>query len=105
MRFGVEGVPQDILSGSRAFYRSDLLEWPIRSKGFGIETELTTLALKQDFNICEYPVRYTPRTKQDGKKIRFYHLFVCALAALRHYYDVPDNYWAIPHTPWGDWRD
>ncbi len=84
IRFG-SATPKDILSGSRAFWRNDLLRMPVRSRGFGIETELTAISLQEGFRIVERPVRYSPRTKEDGKKIRSYHLLTCAWAALRHY--------------------
>jgi len=80
-RFGI--APADILSGSRALMKADLLSLAPGSQGFGIETELTARCLAEGFRVVESPVRYTPRDKEDGKKIRAYHLLVCAWAAVR----------------------
>lgn len=68
----------DVMSGYRAFNRRFVKNWPIMSKGFEIETEMTLHALDKDFTIYEIPVNYRDRppgsvsklnTIQDGFRV------------------------------------
>lgn len=40
-----------------------------RSKGFGVEAEITGMLLKRDFRIYEIPIRYRARSRLEGKKL------------------------------------
>lgn len=52
---------QDILTGARAFSRDFVKTYPILSKGFEIETEMTIFALDHNLKILEIPVDYRDR--------------------------------------------
>lgn len=52
---------QDIMTGYRAFSRLFVKTFPILSKGFEIETEMTIHALDKNFVIRELPVAYRDR--------------------------------------------
>lgn len=54
----------DIMTGYRAFSKLFVKNYPVISKGFEIETEMTIHALDKNFNIIEMPVAY--RDRQEG---------------------------------------
>jgi glycosyltransferase involved in cell wall biosynthesis len=69
---------RDIMTGYRAFSRLFVKSYPILSKGFEVETEMTIHALDKNFSIKEIPVAYRDRpegsvsklnTIQDGFKV------------------------------------
>ncbi|MHB1666105.1 glycosyltransferase family 2 protein [Thiomonas sp.] len=74
---------RDTLTGTRFLPRKTFLEWRTREVGFGIETEVTRVCLHQWIPIRWFPVRYRPRSRRQGKKIRPYHLFRLLWVALR----------------------
>lgn len=69
IRFGK--TVSDVLTGARIVKKSLLMQ--CKSSKFGLETELTKLALMQNLNIVEDNCLYCPRTI--GKKIRPWDLF------------------------------
>lgn len=71
---------KDIMTGYRAFSRDFVKTYPVLSKGFEIETEMTIHALDKNFYIQEIPVNYKDReegsesklnTVSDGAKVIF----------------------------------
>ena len=71
---------KDIMTGYRAFSRDFVKTFPVLSKGFEIETEMTIHALDKNFYIEEIPVSYKDReegsesklnTVSDGMKVIF----------------------------------
>lgn len=56
----------DILSGYRAFSREFVKNYPVLSKGFEIETEMTIHALDRGYQVCQTPVNY--RDRQEGSQ-------------------------------------
>lgn len=69
---------KDIMTGYRAFSRQFVKNFPILSKGFEIETEMTIHALDKNFLLEEVPVEYRDRpdgsvsklhTVRDGTKV------------------------------------
>ena len=74
------GNVRDIMTGYRAFSPLFVKTFPILSKGFEIETEMTIHALDKNLNITEIPVLYKDRpegsesklnTFSDGFKVMF----------------------------------
>ena len=55
---------KDIMTGYRAFSRDFVKNFPVLSRGFEIETEMTIHALDKNFYIREIPVNY--RDRPDG---------------------------------------
>lgn len=47
----------------------------LKTNGFEQQAEILTMCVKKSKNFYEVPVNYNGRTIQDGKKIRFYHIF------------------------------
>lgn len=56
----------DIMTGARAFSRDFVKTYPVLSKGFEIETEMTIFALDNNFKIVEVPIEY--RDRPDGSE-------------------------------------
>ncbi|HET7838614.1 MAG TPA: glycosyltransferase family 2 protein [Rectinemataceae bacterium] len=94
----------DVLSGYRVFSRRFVKNFPILSKGFDLETEMSVHALSHRFSVLELPISYKDRpagsfsklnTFSDGilvmrkilglfiahSPLRFFNVF-CALSAL-----------------------
>ena len=74
------GSVTDIMTGYRAFSRLFVKSFPILSKGFEIETEMTIHALDKNFSIATVPIGYRDRpsgstsklnTFSDGYKVLF----------------------------------
>lgn len=99
------GNVKDIMTGYRAFSPLFVKTFPVLSKGFEIETEMTIHALDKNMNLREVPVEYRDRpegsvsklnTFSDGSKVlikigmlykdyqplRFFGLIACILFAV-----------------------
>jgi glycosyltransferase involved in cell wall biosynthesis len=57
---------------------------PIRSNDFRFEVEITFKLAKRRARVFEVPIRYLPRTHEEGKKIGIKDGFLAVLAMLRH---------------------
>ena len=53
------------------------------SRGFAIEPEITTKLARMGVRIREHPIRYRPRSKDEGKKIRAMDFFRYLVAMVR----------------------
>ena len=60
---------RDIMTGYRAFSRPFVKNFPILSKGFEIETEMTIHALDKNFLLEEIPVQYKDRPEGSVSKL------------------------------------
>jgi glycosyltransferase involved in cell wall biosynthesis len=66
--------------------KTDLLKSiPLRSDDFRIEVELTFKLAKRRARIFETPIRYMPRTKFEGKKIRASDGVLALLSMVKHW--------------------
>lgn len=63
---------KDIMTGYRAFSKPFVKHFPILSKGFEIETEMTIHALDKNFLIQEVPVKYRDRPEGSVSKLNTY---------------------------------
>ena len=64
---------RDIMTGYRAFNRSFIKHFPVLSRGFEIETEMTIHALDKNLFIKEIPVKYRDRTIGSISKLNTYN--------------------------------
>jgi glycosyltransferase involved in cell wall biosynthesis len=65
--------------------RRDLVEdLPICQPRFGFEPEITARIARRGWRLCEVPVRYTPRSYAQGKKIGWKDLFTTLYCILRY---------------------
>ena len=62
----------DIMTGYRAFSYDFVKTFPILSKGFEIETEMTIHALDKNFLLAEIPVQYRDRPDGSVSKLNTY---------------------------------
>ena len=63
---------KDIMTGMRAFSYDFVKSFPISSKEFEIETEMTVFALMNNFKIVEIPVNYRDRAEDSESKLNTY---------------------------------
>lgn len=62
----------DIMTGARAFSKDFVKSFPVISKGFEIETEMTIFALDNNFAIKEVPIAYQVRPQGSESKLNTY---------------------------------
>ena len=63
----------------------------IKSRGFDFEPEITSKILKKKYKIKELPIDYSPRSKNEGKKIRVGDGFKALLALFRYRFSSLTN--------------
>ena len=63
---------RDIMTGYRAFSYNFVKTFPILSKGFEIETEMTIHAIDKNFTLKEIPVQYRDRPAGSVSKLNTY---------------------------------
>ena len=63
---------KDIMTGYRAFSRPFVKHFPVLSRGFEIETEMTIHALDKNFLLQEIPVTYRDRPEGSVSKLNTY---------------------------------
>lgn len=63
---------KDIMTGYRAFSKTFVKHFPVLSKGFEIETEMTIHALDKNFLLREIPVTYRDRPAGSVSKLNTY---------------------------------
>lgn len=64
---------EDILSGYRVMSKSFVEGFPITSRGFELETEITLHALDRGYSIAEVPISYFPRPEGSESKLRTFY--------------------------------
>ena len=62
----------DILTGMRAFSYDFVKSYPVISKGFELETEMSIFALDHNFKIAETPIDYRDRMEGSESKLNTY---------------------------------
>lgn len=63
---------KDIMTGSRGFNREFVKSFPVTSKGFEVETEMTIFALDNNFKITEVAIDYRDRPEGSESKLNTY---------------------------------
>jgi glycosyltransferase involved in cell wall biosynthesis len=59
----------DIMTGQRAFSRQFVKTYPVLSKGFEVETEMTIHALDKNLKLVEVPIEYRDRPEGSESKL------------------------------------
>jgi dolichol-phosphate mannosyltransferase len=72
----------DTVTAYKLFRRSDLASLDLETTGFELDHEITARLLARRLTIVEVPIRYTPRSREEGKKIGLRDWFI----ALRTFY-------------------
>jgi len=73
----------DTSTALKLFRRSFALALGLTARGFEFDQEITMKALARRCRIVEVPVRYVPRTRAEGKKIRARDWVIGAVTVLR----------------------
>jgi glycosyltransferase involved in cell wall biosynthesis len=81
----------DLETGYKAIKTDLFKSIPLRSNDFRFEVEITLKLAKRRARIFEVPIRYLPRSYEEGKKIRASDGFR-ALLAMLHFWVVDDIY-------------
>jgi glycosyltransferase involved in cell wall biosynthesis len=68
----------DTVTALKLFTRSDLAALPLETAGFELDHEITARMLARGRRIVEVPIRYYPRSREEGKKIGVRDWFVGA---------------------------
>ena len=63
---------KDIMTGYRAFSYEFVKGFPVLSKGFEIETEMTIHAVDKNFKVAEIPIEYRDRPEGSKSKLNTY---------------------------------
>lgn len=66
------GNVTDVMTGFRAFSPLFVKSFPVLSKGFEIETEMTIHALDKNFHLASVPVQYRDRPAGSASKLNTY---------------------------------
>lgn len=61
----------DTVTALKLFRREMLLVLDLQTTGFELDHEITAKLLARGYHIAEVPIRYSPRGRQEGKKIGF----------------------------------
>ena len=72
----------DTVTAYKLFRRADLASVDLQTTGFELDHEITSRLLARGLKIVEVPIRYAPRSREEGKKIGLRDWFV----ALRTFY-------------------
>ena len=64
-----DGDLRDIMTGYRAMNRRFVKEYPLLSKGFEVETEMSLFALDGNYLVREIPIQYRDRPKGSESKL------------------------------------
>jgi hypothetical protein len=59
----------DTVTALKLFKRTDLAALDLRTTGFELDHEITSKMLARGARIVEVPIRYSPRSREEGKKI------------------------------------
>jgi len=64
----------------------------LTESGFGLDTQMTAMALRNGLKPFEIPITYVGRTASEGKKIKFSHAFECVAILIRCRMNKPFGY-------------
>lgn len=73
----------DMATAYKAFKKETVKNIKLETNGFEIDAELTVKLLKKGYRISEVPIRYYPRTKKEGKKLKITHGISIVLTLLK----------------------
>jgi len=74
----------DMETGYKVFRRDVVSDLTIHARGFEFEPEFTAKVLKKKVNIYEVPIRFTPRSYEEGKKIKIRDAFIAVWTLFKY---------------------
>jgi len=66
----------DTVTALKLFRRAELADLPLETRGFELDHEITARMLARKRRIVEVPIRYYPRSREEGKKIGLRDWFI-----------------------------
>jgi dolichol-phosphate mannosyltransferase len=66
----------DTVTALKLFHRAELAALPLETTGFELDHEITARMLARKRRILEVPIRYYPRSREEGKKIGLRDWFI-----------------------------
>jgi glycosyltransferase involved in cell wall biosynthesis len=66
----------DTVTAFKLFRRQDIAALPLETSGFELDHEITSRMLARGKTIVEVPIRYYPRSREEGKKIGLRDWFI-----------------------------
>jgi glycosyltransferase involved in cell wall biosynthesis len=73
----------DLLTGYKVYEKKFFLKNKIKTCGFEADHEISAKLIKNGYEIIEVPIKYSPRTKEEGKKINCSDAFKAVLTIFR----------------------
>ena len=74
----------DTVTALKLFHRDQLAKIPLETSGFELDHEITTKMTHRGARIVEVPIRYSPRSREEGKKIGLRDWFIAVRTFLRY---------------------
>ncbi len=80
----------DVLTCHKVFKKSVLENIKLKCNGFDFDTEIVLKILKKGIKIREIPIKYSPRTLGEGKKIRWKDGFISIWTLIKYRFSNDD---------------
>lgn len=74
----------DTVTALKLFTRTDIASLPLETSGFELDHEITSRMLARGARIVEVPISYSPRSREEGKKIGMRDWFIGARTFWRY---------------------
>jgi dolichol-phosphate mannosyltransferase len=74
----------DTVTALKLFHRAQLAAVPLETSGFELDHEITAKMTRRGARIVEVPIRYLPRSRDEGKKIGPRDWFIAVRTFLRY---------------------
>ena len=81
----------DLLTGYKVYERNFFLKNKILTNGFETDHEISVRLIKKKYKIIEVPIKYSPRSKEEGKKINILDAFKAFIVIFRFYFNNDTN--------------
>lgn len=75
---------KDYLGGYKVFTKKLYDDIEVKTDNFDFDTELMCKALRRGYKIGEAPIKYRPRSYEEGKKINFKHGFTILWTTIKY---------------------
>jgi dolichol-phosphate mannosyltransferase len=82
----------DLLTGYKVYERQFFFKNKILTNGFETDHEISVKLIKNGYKIIEIPIKYSPRTRQEGKKINILDAFKAFIVIFRFYFYNDTNF-------------
>jgi dolichol-phosphate mannosyltransferase len=74
----------DTVTALKLFHRTQIAAVPLETSGFELDHEITAKLARRGARIVEVPIRYAPRSREEGKKIGLRDWFIAVRTFLRY---------------------